>query len=411
MTTTQSGVQTSGAPGTAASQRATAIAAIPSYQLINTFLNNSLYARRKFEPTACDFGFGNPHQMPQDEYVTALRDVLTPRNNEWFAYKTNLPEAQDAAAASLQLLLDVPFEPEHIYLSTGGFTAIALALKAVTDPGDEVIYSLPPWFCYEPILVESELTPVKVKINTETFDLDLDAIGAAITPRTRVVIVNSPNNPTGRIYPPELLVKLAALLEDASARNGRRIYLVSDEAHNRIVYDGLRFHSPAEFYPFTMLAYSYGKTHLAPGERIGYLALPPTMPDRDQLQAVIQALQLATGWVYPNATLQYALPQLETFSIDVGRLQRKRDVMVDALADMGYNAKRSEGTFYLYIESPVPDDMAFTERLAAKDVFVFPGIMFETPGFFRISLTANEDMIERSLPIFRTAIKEAASTG
>ena len=299
----------------------------------------------------------------------------------------------------------MPFEPEHIYLSTGGFTAIALALKAVTDPGDEVIYSLPPWFCYEPILVESGLTPVKVKINTETFDLDLDAIGAAITPRTRVVIVNSPNNPTGRIYPPELLVKLAALLEEASARNSRRIYLVSDEAYNRIVYDGLRFHSPAEFYPFTMLAYSYGKTHLAPGERIGYLALPPTMPDRDQLQAVIQALQLATGWVYPNATLQYALPQLETFSIDVGRLQRKRDVMVDALAGMGYKAKRSEGTFYLYIESPVPDDMGFTERLAAKDVFVFPGIMFETPGFFRISLTANEDMIERSLPIFRTAIK------
>ncbi len=411
MTTTQSVVQASGAPGTAASQRAAAIAAIPSYQLINTFLNNSLYARRKFEPTACDFGFGNPHQMPQAEYVAALREVLTPRNNEWFAYKTNLPEAQDAAAASLQRLLDVPFEPEHIYLSTGGFTAIALALKAVTDPGDEVIYSLPPWFCYEPILVESGLTPVKVQINTETFDLDLDAIGAAITPRTRVVIVNSPNNPTGRVYPPELLVKLAALLEEASARNSRRIYLVSDEAYNRIVYDGLRFHSPVEFYPFTLLAYSYGKTHLAPGERIGYLALPPTMPDRDQLQGVIQALQLATGWVYPNATLQYALPQLETFSIDVGRLQRKRDVMVDALAGMEYKAKRSEGSFYLFMESPVPDDLAFTESLAAKDVFVFPGIMFETPGFFRISLTANEDMIERSLPIFRAAIEDAESSG
>jgi aspartate aminotransferase len=206
-------------------------------------------------------------------------------------------------------------------------------------------------------------------------------------------------------------VKLAALLEEASARNSRRIYLVSDEAYNRIVYDGLRFHSPVEFYPFTLLAYSYGKTHLAPGERIGYLALPPTMPDRDQLQGVIQALQLATGWVYPNATLQYALPQLETFSIDVGRLQRKRDVMVDALAGMGYKAKRSEGSFYLYMESPVPDDLAFTERLAAKDVFVFPGIMFETPGFFRISLTANEDMIERSLPIFRAAIEDAESSG
>ena len=208
MTTTQSGVQTSGAPGTAASQRAAAIAAIPSYQLINTFLNNSLYARRKFEPTACDFGFGNPHQMPQDEYVAALREVLTPQNNEWFAYKTNLPEAQDAAAASLQLLLDVPFEPEHIYLSTGGFAAIALALKAVTDPGDEVIYSLPPWFCYEPMLLAADAVPRKLPLKGTLFDLDLDAIDAAIGPRTRLVIVNSPHNPTGRIYSKETLEAL-----------------------------------------------------------------------------------------------------------------------------------------------------------------------------------------------------------
>ncbi|EMY36106.1 aminotransferase [Arthrobacter crystallopoietes BAB-32] len=379
---------------------------MPSYQLTNTFLNNSTYARRKSEPTACDFGFGNPHQMPPAEYVDALREALTPRNNEWFAYKTNLPEAQEAAAASLQRLLDVPFEPEHIYLSTGGFTAIAMALKAVADPGDEVVFSLPPWFCYEPISVESGLVPVKVRVNTDTFDLDLDAIGGAITERTRVVIVNSPNNPTGRIYPPELLARLAALLEEASARNGRRIYLVSDEAYNRIVYDGARFHSPVEFYPYTLLAYSYGKTHLSPGERIGYLALPPTMPDRELLQPVIGALQVATGWVYPNATLQYALPRLEKFSIDVNQLQRKRDTMVEALTGMGYRVNKSEGSFYLYVASPNPDDLAFTERLAASDVFVLPGVLFETPGFFRISLTANEDMVERSLPIFRRAIEE-----
>lgn len=391
------------------STRATAVASIPSYRMLNSFLGTSVYARRQNDPNICDFTLGNPHQMPQEAYVEALRQVLTPQNELWFAYKTNGVEAQRAAAESLQRLLGVPFEPEDIYLTTGGFAAIAMALKAVANPGDEVIYSLPPWFCYEPILTEAGLVPVKVRINAETFDLDLDAIAAAITPRTRVVIVNSPNNPTGRIYPPELLQKLAALLEYASAGSGHRIYLVSDEAYNRIVYDGIRFHSPVEYYPYTLLAYSYGKTHLAPGQRIGYLALPPSMPDRGQLGEVLEALQLAMGWIYPNALLQYALPALEQFSIDVGQLQRKRDRLVEELTGMGYRLHRPEGTFYLFVHSPIADDRAFTEALTTRDVFVMPGVLFETPGFFRMSLTANEDMVERSLPAFAAAINEATA--
>jgi aspartate aminotransferase len=391
------------------STRARAVASIPSYRMLNSFLGTSVYARRQNDPNICDFTLGNPHQMPQEAYVESLRQVLTPQNELWFAYKTNGVEAQRAAAKSLQLLLGVPFEPEDIYLTTGGFTAIAMALKAVANPGDEVIYSLPPWFCYEPILTEAGLVPVKVRINAETFDLDLDAIAAAITPRTRVVIVNSPNNPTGRIYPPELLQKLAALLEYASAGSGHRIYLVSDEAYNRIVYDGIRFHSPVEYYPYTLLAYSYGKTHLAPGQRIGYLALPPSMPDRRQLGEVLEALQLAMGWIYPNALLQYALPALEQFSIDIGQLQRKRDRLVEELTGMGYRLHRPEGTFYLFVHSPIADDHAFTEALTTRDVFVMPGVLFETPGFFRMSLTANEDMVERSLPAFAAAINEATA--
>ena len=192
------------------------------------------------------------------------------------------------------------------------------------------------------------------------------------------MIVNSPNNPTGRIYPPELLVRLAELLETASARIGRRIYLISDEAYNRIVFDGLRFHSPVEFYPYTLLAYSYGKTHLSPGQRVGYLALPPTMPHREEMRPAITGLQVAMGWMYPNALLQHALPELEKFTIDVGQLQRRRDRLVDALGGMGYRVLPPEGTFYLYVTSPIPDDEAFTESLAA-------------PGRLRISGCAVRD--------------------
>ncbi|MDR6415799.1 aminotransferase class I/II-fold pyridoxal phosphate-dependent enzyme [Pseudarthrobacter sulfonivorans] len=390
----------------AVSNRAAQLASIPSFQRVDAYLRDSS-SRRKSRTGGCDFTFGNPHQMPPDRYVNTLRDALTPQNDQWFAYQTNGEAAREAAAESLQHLLDVPFRPEDIYLTTGGFAAIALALKTVADPGDEVIYSLPPWFLYEPLILEAGLVPVKVKIDTTTFDLDLDAIEGAITERTRVLIVNSPHNPTGRIYPPELLLRLAELLEAASARIGRRIYLVSDEAYNRIVFDGLRFHSPVEYYPHTLLAYSYGKTHLSPGQRVGYLALPPAMPHRDEMEPAITGLQVAMGWVYPNALLQHALPELEQFSIDVGQLQRRRDRLIDMLGGMGYRVWRPEGTFYLYVPSPIPDDLAFTESLARRDVFVFPGVLFETPGFFRISLTANDDMIERSLPSFEAAMKES----
>lgn len=385
--------------------RARAVASIPSLLRVQEFLG--AHARRQHDPGICDFTLGNPHQMPQEAYVAALREQLEPRNESWFAYKANGTEAQAAAARSLRRLLEMPFEPEDIHLTTGGFTAIAMAMKAVADPGDEVVYSLPPWFMYEPIITEAGLVPVKVRINPESFDLDLEAIASALTPRTRVVIVNSPNNPTGRIYPEAVLVKLAAMLDVASERNGRRIYLLSDEAYNRIVYDEARFHSPAEYYPYTLLAYSYGKTHLAPGQRVGYLALPPTMPDRDALREILSALQVAMGWIYPNALLQYALPALETFSIDVGQLQRKRDRLYEELTGMGYRLHRPEGSFYLFPQSPGADDEAFTESLATRNVYVLPGVLFETPGFFRISLTANEDMVERSLPAFAEAIRAA----
>jgi len=396
--------------GSPASHRATTLAAIPSFRMLIDFLTTSEYARRHREPGVCDFAIGNPHEMPPAAYVDALREVLEPRAEDWFAYQTNSPTAQAAAAAALHRLVGVAFEPEDIYLTTGAFTAIALALKTVADPGDEVIFSLPPWFLYEPILTEAGLVPVKVSINTTTFDLDLDAIAAAITPRTRVVIVNSPNNPTGRIYPPQLLRELAAILEAASIRQNRRIYLLSDESYNRIVYDGLRFHSPAESYPHTLLAYTYGKTHLAPGERIGYLALPPDMPGRAGLRETITGLQISMGWIYPNATLQYALPRLEEFSIDIALLQRKRDRWVDALTGMGYQVTPCEGTFYLFVVAPTRNDTAFTDQLAQRDVFVLPGTLFETPGFFRISLTASEDMIERSLPLFADAFSRARAT-
>ena len=355
-----------------------------------------------------DFTFGDPHDPPSAAYVEILRDALIPQNGEWFAYNFGDERAIAAATESLSGHLGIPFDPKDLHLTTGGFAAISIALKVVGDPGDEVIYSLPPWFLYEGLVLEAGLVPVKVSIGRETFDLDLAAIEAAITPRTRVVIVNSPNNPTGRIYPVETLERLAGILDEASERIGRRIYLVSDEPYNRIVFDGAPFRSPVEFYPWSFLAYSYGKTLLSPGERMGYLTVPPTMPGREALRDAIEALQITGGWLFPNVSMQYALPQLEQIAFDIELFQRKRDVMVAALREIGYRVSVPEATFYLFPESPLADDASFVEALNREDVLVLPGHMFETPGFFRISLTATMETIEASLPRFAAAFRAAS---
>ncbi|MBA2467973.1 MAG: aminotransferase class I/II-fold pyridoxal phosphate-dependent enzyme [Chloroflexia bacterium] len=392
------------------SRRVSAIAAAKPFELLFGFFNEFDYAERRQRPGVLDFTFGDPHEMPSHAYVDALAASLTPENELWFAYKQNEPLAREAAAASLRRVIDLPFEADDIHLTTGGFAAIALAMKAVADPGDEVIYSLPPWFLYEALVLEAGLMPVKVRIDPATFDLDIDAIANAITPRTRVVIVCTPNNPTGRIYPAQTLERLATVLDEASTRIGRRVYLLSDEPYQRIVYDGGSPRSPLQFYPYSFLAYSYGKTLLAPGQRMSYLALPPTMPDRPAMRDAIQTLQIATGWVYPNAVLQHALPRLEELCFDIALFQRKRDRMVDALREIGYRVKRPEGSFYLFPESPIPDDGAFANILAELGVLVMPGRMFETPGFFRISLTATLETIEASLPRFAAAFAHATAT-
>jgi aspartate aminotransferase len=231
----------------------------------------------------------------------------------------------------------------------------------------------------------------------------VDAIAAAITPRTRAVIINSPNNPTGKIYPEATLRQLAHVLTDASNRYGRPIYLISDEAYSRIIYDERGFMTPTAYYRNSFLIYTYGKTLLTPGQRIGYIALAPNMPERELVGNAVLLAQVTLGYAFPNALLQHALPDLERLSIDVEHLQQKRDRLVNALGEMGYEVHSPEGTFYLMPRSPIPDDAQFIRLLAEQNIYCLPGWVIEMPGYFRISLTANDEMIERSLPGFAAA--------
>ncbi|MDP8930320.1 MAG: aminotransferase class I/II-fold pyridoxal phosphate-dependent enzyme [Actinomycetota bacterium] len=264
----------------------------------------------------------------------------------------------------------------------------------------------PPWFFYESMISFARGVPVRVKVDLSSFDLDIAPISAAISPRTRAVIVNSPNNPTGRIYPPETLERLAEVLRAASEEHGKAIYLLSDEAYNRILFDGRRFPSPTAHYPNSFLLYSYGKTLLTPGQRLGYLALPPSMAGRERMRSAVLLTQFS-GYGVPDAVLQHAMPDLEPLCIDVAQLQRRRDLLVSSLRQHGYEVHVPEGAFYLLPRSPLADDASFAELLAADDVFVLPGRIVELPGYFRISLTASDEMVERAVPRFGAAIRTA----
>ena len=374
---------------------------------LRRFFYESAYARRDpADPQNCDFVAGNPQEIALPEYVESLQRWTVPQDKDWYAYKFNEPYAQEAAAAGLRDRRGVPFEADDVLVTDGGFAGLNLCIRTVTDPGDEVIFLTPPWFFYEAIILGGEARPVRVPIDYGTWDLDVPAIEAAITERTSAIIVNSPNNPSGKIYPPETLQALAEVLTAGSERFGRPIYLISDEAYSRIVFDDRPFPSPTEFYANSFLVYTYAKQLLTPGQRCGYIALPPTMPERGQMREGLALGQLTYGGhAAPSNVLQRAMADLEHMSVDVKALQRRRDRMVEALRSYGYDLHSPEGTFYLLPTSPDPDDVAFVERLASDKVYVLPGAVVEMPGRFRISITGNDEMVERALPIFERAAK------
>lgn len=373
------------------------------------FFTESTWSRRQHEAGLADFVFGNPHEMPLPEFVDALRRSCVPQDKNWFAYKNNEQPGRQLVAASLQASRGVPFEAEDVFLTTGAFAAIAVALAALTDPGDEVLFVSPPWFFYEALIAWTGAVPVRVRCDADTFDLDLGAIERALSPKTRAIIVNSPNNPSGRIYPAETLQRLGQLLSARSQASGSPIFLFSDEAYWRIRFDGRPYPSPTNYYAYSLILYTYAKTLLTPGQRLGYIALSPSMPEREPVRRALFAAQLMTGWAFPNALLQHALADLEPMSIDIGELQRKRDRLVGALSAMGYEVHSPEGTFYLLPRSPVPDDWAFVESLAQQGVMCLPGAVVDLPGFFRMSMTANDEMIDRALPVFERALREVRS--
>lgn len=383
--------------------------AIESPTPMSKFYASAKYMSRKNEPGSLDFTLGDAHEMPEPAFVEALQRAIVPQTQGWYGYKANLPNSRAVVAEALLKHRGLSFDPDDIFLTNGTAVGLNICLQLLVEEGDEVIINLPPWLGYRRLIEMSGATSVGIPV-TDTFGLNNDAISAAITEKTRAIIINTPHNPTGKVFSATTLSQLAQILTDASKLYGQPIYLISDETFCRLVFDRRVCPSPTQFYPFSFLVYGYSKTTMAPGQRIGYIALPSNMPERKRIGELISLLASSSfGWCFPSALMQYALADLEKIAPPIEVLQSKRDWMVKALQDMGYAVQSPEGTFFLLVKSPWEDDCAFAELLAKHGVFVLPGTPQEIPGYFRVSLTANKEMISLALPKFQAAMNDSQS--
>jgi aspartate aminotransferase len=376
---------------------------LPSLLPLHAFFTRSPWAERQGTPGIADLVAGNPHEPPLPEVVATFRRWNEPRSSDWYGYRTSDPSAARVAARRLAARLGVRFEPEDVFLTNGAAGGLAAVLRAIVDPGDEVVMLEPAWFFYTSMIRAAGGTPVPVALRPPHFELDPEAIAGALTARTRAVIVNTPHNPSGRVFSASRLEGLAHVLREASPRTGSPIHLISDEAYARIVFPGSRHVSPSVFYPSTFVVYTFTKTLLTPGQRLGYVAVPAAAPDREALRVAMLLAQITGGHAFPNGVLQAALDDLERHCIDLAALERKRDRVVRALRRAGYSLEVPEGTFYVLARSPTPDDGAFVEWLAKRDVFVLPGSLVGLTGYFRIALTATDSMLAMALPILGRA--------
>jgi aspartate aminotransferase len=375
---------------------------------LEPFLRGMLeFAPFMADPEACDFMAGNPEVPALPGYVETLQKWLEPQHRRWFAYGMPDRRAAEAAAEALSGEIGLRFEADDIVLTRGAHAAMTLAMTMVLDRDDEVVFVSPPWFFYEAMILGAGGAPVRVRADEATWDLDLDSIARALSPRTRMVLINTPNNPTGRIYPDETLSRLGSMLEEHSRDIGRPVYLLSDEAYSKILFDGNVMRTPAHHYDRTLLVHTFSKSALAPAQRLGFLALPPSMPDRDTLRQASMSAAFSTGNAAPDAVMQYALPDLLDITVDMNRLQRRRDRLLEALSNAGYDVHTPEATFYLLVRSPIDDGLTFARRLAEEKVLVLAGSAFEMPEYFRLSLTATDEMVDRSIGVFEKAIRDA----
>jgi aspartate aminotransferase len=306
-----------------------------------------------------------------------------------------------AAADALAATHGLPFAFRDIILTPGAMSALHLALREAGDPGDEVVVPVPCWLDYPLYVRALGMVPRMVGLAEPRFDLDVDAVAGALTDRTCAVILCHPANPTGRNHRAKVLADLGDALTTAEQDLGRRVTLIADEAHRDFVRQG-EFTSAVTCHDRTVIVYSFGKYHFMQGQRLGYVAVSPRHPARATAADELARWSRITGVATPTALMQRALPRLLRLEHDLDWLAESRAGLLDALADGGYETSEPEATLFLYVRTPAgyDDDFAFIDELASRGVLALPAPVFHHEGWFRISLTGTESMLEKALAVF-----------
>lgn len=353
------------------------------------------------EDRVFDFSLGNPCLEPPERYREALRQCLQNPARAAHGYMPNagFPDTREAVARDLRSRRGCAITGDHIVMTCGAAGGLNVVLKTLLNPGDEVIV-LVPFFPEYLFYVENHGGRVRLVDTLEDFRLDLQAIEEALSPLTRAILLNSPNNPTGRMYSRESLARLAALLDEASRKARRPVYLVSDEPYGEILFDGRVLPDLFRLYPHTILVNSYSKSLSIPGERLGYIAVHPDMKDAETLLAGLTFSNRVLGFVNAPALQQRAITAVAGLKVPASEYQRRRDLLCSGLERIGYRFHWPDGAFYLFAPAPHSDEMSFVEALIQEGVLVVPGRGFGKPGYFRVAFCVDEAVIQNALPAF-----------
>lgn len=358
------------------------------------------HAIRSAGTGVCDLAYANSYDGAPEAVLDALRGALDPERALDLQYTPygGATLARRQVSDALTTSHGVRFNFRDVVLTPGAMAALNVVFRCLAnEPGGEVVVVTPCWIDYPLYLANLGLLARFVPVQPHTLRLDVDAIEAAIGPRTRAVVLSQPANPTGVLYDATELSALADVLQRAPSKP----LLVSDECHRDFTFAPHTFVSPATFYDRTCIVYSFGKRLFIQGQRLGYVAVSPQHPERRELSTLFERAVRITGFCTPTALMQRALGHLMALEPDHVPLLRRRDGALAALLDAGYDVVPSQATFFLYPRTPGGDDFTFTERLARRGVLVLPAPVFHHRGHFRISLTAGDDMLLRGVHALR----------
>lgn len=354
-----------------------------------------------------DFSLGNPNLEPPEKFKTALKDAVMTSGMGSHGYmpNTGYPHVRESVAEYLCEEQDTQITGNELIMTCGAAGALNVILKAILDPGDEVITPAP-YFVEYGFYASNHGGSLKTVPTKPDFDIDIEAVSAAITQKTKAFLINSPNNPTGKVYEKERLDELGTLLKEKGKKLKRTIYLISDEPYRQIVYDDQKVPSIFKSYNESIIATSYSKNISIPGERIGYLAVNPEASFKEDLLAGMALANRILGFVNAPALMQRVVATIPGESVDISAYARKREILCDGLSDYGYEFVRPAGAFYLFPRTPIQDDIKFVQALQEELILVVPGSGFGGPGHFRIAFCVKDRTIINALPGFKRVMEK-----